>query len=270
MPIITISRGTGSGGLLLAEGIAKELNYKMVSREDVLREAAAYGAPEEELQKALLSPPSFWDRFRHERRCHLALVQAALCEHAQHDQIVYHGNAGHLLLQAISHVLCILIVAPMPVRIQMLMERQNMGRDEAIAFIEKVDRERRAWTRFLYDVDWMDPSLYDLTLNLRTMDVARAVELAVEAARNRAFAATEESRQAIANLALASRVRATLAANPKTCPAEVEIDAKQGVVYLRGKVRPASMVDAVIKAASDVDGVQQVNRDQLAAPNYSV
>lgn len=270
MAIITISRGTGSGGLLLAEGIAKELNYKMVSREDVVREAAAYGAPEEELQKALLTPPTFWERFKHERRCHLALVQAALCEHAQNDRIVYHGNAGHLLLQGISHVLCILIVAPMPVRIRMLMERQGMGRGEAIAFIEKVDRERRAWTRFLYDVDWMDPSLYDLTINLRTMDVARAVELAVEAARNRAFETTDESREAMANLALASRVRATLAANPKTCPAEVEVDAKQGVVYLRGKLRPASMVDTVINVATDVAGVQRVNRDDLGAPDYSV
>jgi cytidylate kinase len=254
----------------LAEGLAKELGYEMVSREDVVREAAAFGANEESLQKALLNPPSFWERFKHERRCHLAFVQAALCEHAQKDRIVYHGNAGHLLLQGVSHVLCIRIVAPMPVRIQMLMERRGMGRDEAIDFIEKVDRERQAWTRFLYDVDWLDPSLYDLTINLRTLDVARAVEIAAAAARNRAFEPTEESREAMAGLVLASRVRAALAANSETCPADVEVDAKEGVVYLKGKLHQATMVDAVINVASAVAGVQQVNREDLAAPDYSV
>lgn len=254
----------------MAEGLAKELGYEMVSREDVVREAAAFGATEESLQKALLTPPSFWDRFKHERRCHLAFVQAALCEHAQNDRIVYHGNAGHLLLQGVSHVLCIRIVAPMPVRIQMLMERRGMGRDEAIDFIEKVDRERQAWTRFLYDVDWLDSSLYDLTINLRTLDVARAVEIAAAAARNRAFEPTEESREAMASLVLASRVRAALAANSKTCPADVEVDAKDGVVYLKGKLRQATMVDAVINVAGGVAGVQQVNREDLAAPDYSV
>jgi cytidylate kinase len=270
MAIVTISRGTGSGGLLLAEGLAEELGYEMVSREDIVREATAFGAAEESLQKALLTPPSFWDRFKHERRCHLAFVQAALCEHAQKDRIVYHGNAGHLLLQGVSHVLCIRIVAPMPVRIQMLMERKGMGRSEAIDFIEKVDRERQAWTRFLYDVDWMDPSLYDLTINLRTLDVGRAVEVAAAAARNRAFEPTEESREAMAGLVLASRVRAALAANPKTCPAEVEVDAKQGVVYLKGKLRQASIVDAVIEAANGVAGVEEVNREYLDAPDYTV
>lgn len=254
----------------MAEGLAAELGYEMLSREDIVSEATAFGAAEESLQKALLTRPSFWDRFKHERRCHLAFVQAALCEHAQKDRIVYHGNAGHLLLRGVSHVLCIRIVAPESVRIQMLMERQGMGREEAIGFIKKVDRERQAWTRFLYEVDWLDPNLYDLTINLRTLDVGRAVEVAAAAARNPAFEPTEESREAMAGLVLASRVRAALAGNSKTCSAEVEVDAKQGIVYLRGKLRHSSMVDAVISVASDVPGVQGVNREDLAAPEYSV
>lgn len=254
----------------MAEGLAEELSYELVSREDIVREAAAFGAPEESLQKALLTPPGFWDRFKHERRCHLAFVQAALCEHVQKDRVVYHGNAGHLLLRGISHVLCMRIVAPVPIRVKMLMERQGMGPDEAVLFIEKVDRERRDWTRFLYGVDWLDPRLYDLTINLRTFDIAGAIAVAAAAARDRAFEPTVESRQAMAGLVLASRVRAALAANAETCPAEVEVDALQGVVYLKGKLRQASTVDAVIRVASDVAGVQRVDREDLAAPDYSV
>ena len=50
MAIVTISRGSGSGGLLLAERLAEELDYDVVSREDIIREAATFGAPEEKLQ----------------------------------------------------------------------------------------------------------------------------------------------------------------------------------------------------------------------------
>ena len=99
MAVVTISRGSASGGLLLAEKLGEKLGYDIVSREDVIREAARFGASEESLQEALLKPPSFWDRFRHERRRYLAFVQAALCERAQKDRIIYHGNAGHLLLR---------------------------------------------------------------------------------------------------------------------------------------------------------------------------
>jgi cytidylate kinase len=270
MPIVTISRGSGSGGLLLAERLAEELGYEILSREDIIREAAAFGAPEEKLQEALLSPPGFWDRFRHERRRYLAFVQAALCAHCQRDRIVYHGNAGHLLLGDISHVLCIRIIAPTAFRVEMLMERRKMPREEAIEYIEKADRQREQWTRFLYGVDWLDPNLYDLTINLRSLDVAGAAALAATAVRTPKLDVTEASRRAMADLVMASKVRAVLAANPETASAEVEVAAEDGVVYLKGRLRLASMVESVLNSAGGVDGVRRVDREQLDAPDYTV
>jgi len=270
MAIVTISRGSGSGGLLLAERLAEELGYEVVSREDIIREATDFGAPEEKLQEALLNPPGFWDRFKHERRRYLAFVQAALCAHAQRDRIIYHGNAGHLLLRGISHVLCIRIIAPTPFRVRMLIEQQKMGHEEALDYIEKADRQREQWTRFLYGVDWLDPSLYDLTVNLRSLDVAGAAAVAAAAARNPKLEATEASRKAMADLVLASRVRAVLAANAETASAEVEVDAKDGVVYLKGRLRLASMVALAVDLAGGVEGVRRVDREQLDAPDYTV
>jgi cytidylate kinase len=270
MAIVTISRGSGSGGLLLAERLAEELGYGVVSREDIVREAAAFGAPEEKLHEALLSPPGFWDRFKHERRRYLAFVQAALCAHAQRDRMIYHGNAGHLLLRGISHVLCVRIIAPMPFRVRLLMERQKMGREEALAYIEKADRQREQWTRFLYGVDWLDPNLYDLTVNLRSLDVAGAAALVATAVRNPRLEPTEASRKAMADLALASKVRAVLAANPGTASAEVDVRSDEGVIYLKGRLRLASMVDAAVNLAGSVEGVRRLDREQLDAPDYTV
>ena len=270
MAVVTISRGSASGGLLLAEKLGEKLGYDIVSREDVIREAARFGASEESLQEALLKPPSFWDRFRHERRRYLAFVQAALCERAQKDRIIYHGNAGHLLLQEVPHVLCIRLIAPMPFRIGMVMERQHLSREAAIRCIENADRQRRDWSRFLYGKDWLDPLLYDLFINLKTMTVESAAEIAAEAARREEYQPTDASRKAMDDLVLTSRVRAALAADERTASVEVAIHADDGVVSLRGKLRPEGLVESVIDVAGRVEGVREVDRRHLDAPDYTV
>ncbi|MGD8394336.1 MAG: cytidylate kinase family protein [Candidatus Eiseniibacteriota bacterium] len=270
MAIITVSRGSASGGILLAEGLARELDYDVVSREDIVHEAAGFGAPEEKLLDALLKPPSFWERFKHERRRYLTFVRAVLCERVQGDRVVYHGNAGHLLLCGISHVLCLRLIAPLSYRIRTLMERERLDSEGARRRIDEIDRQRREWTSFLYGADWLDPSLYDITINLQTLDVSGAVELAATAARRPEFATTEESARAMADLVLASRVEAALAANAETAPIELEVSAADGVVSLRGRLRSASMVAAAVNVAGGVTGVRSVNREALDAPDYTV
>lgn len=270
MPIITISRGTGSGGELLAERLAEELGYAAVSREDIVADASEFGAEEEDLRLALLKPPSVWSRFSHQRSRYVAFVQAALCERVKEGKVVYHGNAGHLLLPGVSHVICVRLIAPLDLRIQMLKERLQMDEDDAQAFIQKIDRQREQWTRFLYGVDWLDPSLYDLCVNLRTLDIPDAVGLVLCASRASRFQPTPESIKAMADLILASRVRAALAAEERTAGAEVEVRADNGIVALRGRLRPPSLVDAVLEVAARVEGVDRVDRTDLAAPDYTV
>ena len=60
MPIITISRGSASGGILLAQGLAEKTGYRLVSREDIIQSASKYGVSSETLEEALLKPPGFF------------------------------------------------------------------------------------------------------------------------------------------------------------------------------------------------------------------
>lgn len=270
MAIITISRGSASGGLMLAQGLAEKMGYKLVSREDILQSASKYGVSAEKLQEALIKPPGFWERFQHERKRYLIFVQAALCEHAKNNRVIYHGNAGHLLLRGIAHVLCVRIIAPLQFRIHMLMEREDFDREEAVRYIEKMDRQRKDWTLFLYGVDWLDPSLYDLTINLGTLDIAGAVDIVASAAERKVFQATPESNKAMEDLCLASCVRSALAADHRTASAEVEIEADAGVIYLKGRVRPQSALNAIVEIAGKVEGVRELNQEGLGAPDYTV
>ena len=43
--------------------------------------------------------------------------------------------------------------------------------NKALAYVEKVDRERQEWTRFLFGVDWNDSQLYEAVLNLSRLNL---------------------------------------------------------------------------------------------------
>ena len=60
MSVITISRGSFSGGKMLAECLAHRLGYRCVDRDVIVERAAASGVSQDELLDALLKPP--WQR----------------------------------------------------------------------------------------------------------------------------------------------------------------------------------------------------------------
>src|SRR5208282_1793851 len=93
------------------------------------------------------------------------------------------------------------IIAPMEFRIQMVQARLKYSQREAIAYIEKVDEDRRKWTQFLYGVDWGDPSLYDIVLNLEHIDIEEACHIISSMVIERCFEFTPECQQKMDDLA---------------------------------------------------------------------
>jgi len=144
MSIVTISRGSFSGGKMLAGCLCEKLGYRCVDREVIMeRAAAASGLSQEVLRDALEKPPGFLDRFKHNKYVYLAVIQSALIEEVRTGRAVYHGLAGHLLLKGGPHILRVRIIAPMAFRIAMAMQRLKFSREDAIAQAahpEKLDR----------------------------------------------------------------------------------------------------------------------------------
>ena len=62
----------------------------------------------------------------------------------------------------------------------------------------------------------------------------------------------------MADLLLASRITAALAAAPQTAYAEVEVRAKDGQVEIEGKIADPALANAVIARARDIEGVRNV------------
>ncbi len=266
MAIVCISRGSASGGKMLADALAKKFGYREIGREDILKRATKFGVSEEELKHVLVEPPTFWERASHKRARYLAYFRFALCEEVKEGKVIYHGNAGHLLLPPEVPALRIRLVAPLEFRQRMLIEREGMNAEDALEYILKVDEQRRRWTKFLYGADPLDPLLYDLVINLHQLGLDGAVDVASAALERPEFKITEEAKKVISDHHLACKVEIAILNNKKTTGLDVKAEAKDGVVYLSGKLRSANQVENVLEVAKAVEGVVDVNREKLDAP----
>ncbi len=258
MSIVTISRGTFSGGKQLAECLAGSLGYECLSREVMLEAAQKYGVSADAIAAAIEKAPRFLDRLGRHRDAYVAFFRATLCEYASRGNLVYHGNAGHFLLAGVGHVLRARVVAPLEYRIVAAMNRLSVSRAEAIAYIDKVDRERTRWTQFLYHVSWEDPHHYDVVLNLENMTMDTACDILAHMARRPDFQPTSESEAAMRNLTVKSRVLAAFALDPSTSDAAAEVLVDEGRVTLHGWARTQAGLEAMIEVAKKVDGVTEV------------
>jgi cytidylate kinase len=259
MSIITISRGTASGGQALAERVAAKLGWPCLSNEVIVQAAKRYNVPEPELVKAFEKAPTFWEKLTASRRVYLTFVQAAMCEYAEHGNLVYHGHAGHALLPGISHVLKVRLVAPLEYRIRAVMERgSRLDRKGAVRYINQVDEERTSRMRYLFEVDWRDPYQYDLVLSLSKLSVDTACDLVIQAVQWEQFQPTEASRRALHHLALSSRIRAALDAHPQLSPYDIGVGVEDGVVTLSGTLPTDEAIRQVVNIAEQASGVTLV------------
>ena len=159
---------------MLAECAAARLGYRCIDRDVIVQKAAAYGVSQDGLRDALERPPILLDRFRHTKYVYLTLIQAALAEEVRGGNTIYHGNAGHLLLRGVDHVMRTRIIAPLAFRLAAVQNRFQMTEDDGRVYIQKIDEDRQKWAHYLYAVDWRDPSLYDLVLNLEHLNIELA------------------------------------------------------------------------------------------------
>ncbi len=254
MSIITVSRGSLSGGQALAERVAARLGYHCISGEALVEAATRYGVPEPKLSQVFDKMPSFWERLTKSRRLYLIFLQAAMCELAQEGKLVYHGQAGQQLLKGISHVIKVRLIASLGYRVKAVMEQEGLSREAAIQYIQQVDDERLRHMRYLFNVDWREPALYDVVLNLEHMSLERAADVVIYMARHPAYQPTPAMEKQLADLAVTWRVKASLAVHG----GDVQVRAEDGTVWLTGLVTSGDRQETIIQMAREVSGVTEV------------
>src|SRR5688572_22659758 len=93
-------------------------------------------------------------------------------ELALKGNVLIRGWGATLLLRSVPHVPCVQVCAPLELRVQRLMERLETD-DESLARreIEADDAARATRMGEHFNVEWGDPTLYDLTLNTERIPI---------------------------------------------------------------------------------------------------
>jgi len=93
------------------------------------------------------------------------LLTQTITELAQAGNAVIMGRGGQVILGTFPGTLRIKIVAPYLTRVECLMEREVLDRASAKQRVARADEMRAGFMRRYFNVDWLDPTLYDCVFN---------------------------------------------------------------------------------------------------------
>jgi len=179
-----------------------------------------------------------------------------LFERANQGNVVLRGWGATCLLRPIPHVVNVRVTRSFDKRVEWLMHHlETDDRDFAETEIRRSDDAHATRIRQQFGVTWGDPLLYDLVLNTDRLTVPTCVELIRNLTTRPEFQESEESRKLLANLTLATRVRAALKDNASTQEVKITIEGRNGTIILSGIVVNANERSEAEKVASQVTGV---------------
>jgi cytidylate kinase len=262
MQIICISRYSYGYGKDLAEKLAAKLGYECFGREELTDQATASGIPVGKLEMAIMKHHAISEELAIEMDRFKAFLTASLCERALNSGpnggIVYHGRTGHLILPGLTHVMRVRAIADMEDRIEMAVQRMHLTREKAKSYNEQVDEDIRRWVRFFYNVNWEDPSLYDVTINSARLSIENSASALVHMAQLPEFQVTPALKQAIEDLLLASRCRTAIGNDERTREIKATVQAQKGhvsITYLPRHSRQAQYVPHILE---NIQGIRSL------------
>jgi cytidylate kinase len=275
MAVITISRHPGSLGDTVARALAGRLQYRLVERQELVQLATRIGGPELTWDRApelRERSPSFWERLTEERGRYASVLRRVTTQLAEEDDVVIAGLGAGQLLKGLGNVLRLQIVAPMETRIERVMARGfddvpgPLSRDRARELIRHNDREAAGYMRYLFNIDWMEPQHWDLVINTSRFAVDDVVELVASMDKQGLLEPSALDQRRLANLALASRVEATVLGDPTVWVNGLRVVAQDGRVRLEGEVIAEEDREAIEQIIRQIAGVWLVDNDLRMRP----
>jgi cytidylate kinase len=275
MAVITISRHPGSLGDTIARAIAERLSYRLVERGELIRVAERIGGTDVAWDRApemRERSPSFWERLNEERRRYASVLRRATTQLAEEGDVVIVGLGGGQLLKGLSNVLRLQIIAPMDVRLERVMERGfddvagPLSRERARDLIRKSDRDISGYMRYLFNIDWLESNHWDLVINTGRFSISEAVDIVAAIVDSGMLEPSVLDNQRLANLALASRVEATVLGDPTVWANGLKVVAQDGRVRIEGEVITEEDREAVEQIVRSIEGVRHVENDLRVQP----
>lgn len=204
MPVITISRQTGSGGAVIGQLLAEQLGASYINTQ-IVREvaqrldiseatAAEYNERAEDFIERLarvlwVSNPGFGTinspatalPFESTTEAFVAITRQLVREAAQTGNAVIFGHGAQFILAKQPGVLHVRFIAPLPARVERVMRRANKSRAEAEKWVREEDARRADHIRQFYQADWHAPDPFHLLINTSLWDEETCIRLVLAA-----------------------------------------------------------------------------------------
>jgi len=267
MYFITFSRKMGANGSEIAKRVANELHYSLYDTEAIETAAREMGILKD-IKEADEKVPSLFERlFSHRPEIHLDRLNSVIYELASRGNAVFLGRGSHILLRALTCALHIGVTASPDKRIQNLVER-GFEREAAIKALHKSDHERGAFIKFAFGVDWDNPELYDLVLNMDNLTIDLAADIVAHIARSEEIQARSiDAMQSLEMMGLARRAEAALVEAGFPSPSLSVVVVEPGKIRATGAVIDESTKIQVDKVLRGLKGIESVE-NQLAVTGY--
>ena len=204
MPVITISRQTGSGGATIGQRLAERLGASYLNTH-IIREVAhrlgiseAAAAEYDERAEAFIerlarvlwladpslapvSSPAPALPFHSTTETFVEVTRQLVQEAARTGNAVIFGHGAQYILAQQPDVLHVRFVAPLPYRVERVMRRENISRPEAEHRVRAEDQRRANYIRQYYQADWGAPDAFHLILNTALWDEQACIRLVLDA-----------------------------------------------------------------------------------------
>jgi cytidylate kinase len=198
MSVITISREIGSEGAVVAQQLARALDYRLIDKtmlESVLKQFGFV-----QFARNYEASASYWDRMDESRLEMVATLNRVLKATASLDNVILLGRGAFVVLGGYANVLNVRLQAPLATRVQRVMDRRNLAdRAKAEKIVKESDQVRASFIQSWYGVRWDIASYYNLVIDTSLVGSDMAVDWIV-AAQKSVAQTTADSRRDLKSL----------------------------------------------------------------------
>jgi len=192
--VITISRQLGSGGSVVGQKLAKQLNIFFADREIISKAAQMLSVLEEDIESRDEKTLSFWQSFLYTTAFapettippktmlptdrELYEAQSGVIERIANERsAVIIGRCGFHILREHSNCVSIFLHADSAFRSEQIQDQYGVPKDYADKMIAQSDKERAIYCKTFTNTEWTDARNYDLSVDTGKIGIDKTVEL---------------------------------------------------------------------------------------------
>ncbi len=267
MYFITVTRKMGAGGSDIAKNVAARLGYALHDTQAIENAAREMGFLEDDTNADEKAPSLFQRLLSHRPEIHLDRLNSGIYELASKGNAVFLGRGSHVLLKAFKCALHVRVTASEQTRVRNLVAR-GFQEEVALKAIRRSDHERGAFTKFAFGVDWENPELYDIVLNMDNLTTVVAVHTISNVARTEQIRARgTDAMGSLAMMALARRAEAALVEAGFSLTSLSLSVSRPGALRLDGLAESQSEAAKAVDVLRGVRGVESVDNEIRIMPS---